>query len=295
MTNSKIGPHINKVYSKQKDLYSNIIVAILNAKNEIDFTISAIQIFIAGPRSYKINLKEEEEIKKIGKLELNIYVHNTYISNPWSYSSLIRNKALNSINKQLEIANKINAKGFIIHFPKSDINLILSNLYHLINYKFSGKIFFEIPSISKKYSVFHNVNILNNLYDRIKKEIDHNMEYFGLCIDTAHLWSCGVDISDYENTKKWLYKLTINHKNILFHVNDNTKKLGEAPDIHASLTEGSIWKKYKNNLKNSGLYAILEYAKKYNIDIILERKVVNTLNNDYYIINKLYNIILYNK
>jgi hypothetical protein len=73
----------------------------------------------------------------------------------------------------------------------------------------------------------------------------------------------------------------------MIHCNDNDKSLGESPDIHNALTEGKIWNKYKNNLKDSGLMFILSYAKKYNIPIIFERNTSTLLFNDYVIIQQI--------
>lgn len=281
----KIGPHILKTY-KNKNLHFNINEEILRARNE-NFNINTVAFFISGPKNYKINLKDDNEIKNIKNLNLNIYIHNNYVANPWSNILSVRTKSIKSIHDQLDIAHKINAKGFIIHFPKNNVELVMSIIPELINHTYQGIIYFEIPSVSKKISIFHNIDILNNLFNRIKNEIN-NSKQFGLCIDTAHIWSCGVDISTYYNTKKWLNSLHIINNNILFHLNDNIKNLGISPDIHASLTEGQIWKNYKNNLKESGIFAILEFCKKNNLSIILERKTIKMLNIDYCIINNLF-------
>jgi endonuclease IV len=131
------------------------------------------------------------------------------------------------------------------------------------------------------------VNNINLLFNRIKNEIDPNLNYFGLCVDTAHLWSCGVDLSDYLSAETWLNELNIDPKCLMIHCNDNEKNIGIAPDIHTSLTDGKIWNNYKNNLQDSGLMAILKYCKKYEIPIILERHPMELLFNDYVIIQQL--------
>lgn len=272
-----IGPHINKNMSF-KDSITDMILQISNKTSVI---ITAMAMFVAGPKSYLINVNEDD-INFIKNNNLQVFVHNTYISVPWKGQCV----AIASINKQLVICEQINAKGFIIHLPKDATNeTIIEQLMKIIDYEKVVCIYLEIPAISKGSSVFHKTERLNNLFDDIRKKIDTQERHVGLCVDTAHIWSCGVDISNYTTTRDWLHSLTM--KNIIFHLNDNKKPLGFAPDEHMTLMDGEIWKEFKNvkNKKESGLYAVLEFAKKNAYPIILERKIDESFYNDYKLIN----------
>jgi endonuclease IV len=275
----KIGPHVNG----SGGLYNNIVKAIDKAKKCCNFDITAAAIFVAGPRTYKINITKHD-IDKIPTLNLDIFVHNTYVSVPWKGDY----KAIHSIREQLRICESINAKGFIIHLPKElSIDMIINVFPKLIIPDMKTKIYLEIPSLKPSNSVFHLSSNLNILFDNIKKYLDDNMKYFGLCIDTAHLWSSGLDISDYDSVVTWLNELTIDYDNIMIHCNDNDKLLGECPDIHNTLFKGNIWKGHVDNITGSGLYAFIEYSKRYNIPIILERHMDNLLINDYIILQNM--------
>jgi len=277
----KLGHHVSK--SKDKNLYQSIIENSENVLYHSNFDMNVIGMFVSGPQNYKINLTNDEEMEKIKELPIDIFVHNNYLACPWNESKI----AIHSIRKQLEICIKISAAGFIIHLPKSsDINLVVSILPKLIIPNMTTKIYLETPALKPINSFYHNPENINNLFVEIKK-IDKDLRYFGICIDTAHIWSSGVDISEYKYTEMWLNELDIPHESILFHLNDNKKDLGIAPDEHEALTHGKIWNKYKDNIKNSGLYAIINFAKFYNIPIILERKVSKLLFNDYLIIQQL--------
>lgn len=277
----RIGPHIDRVYIK-KSLCDNIIETIKYTKECANFDITAIAIFVAGPRTYDINITANEA-DDISLLNLDIFVHNTYISHPWSD----RPVAIHSIHSQLKICNKMNATGFIIHLPKDTIDSVIKILPKLYNPSSSTRIYLEIPALKPINSIFHKPRYLNELFKRIKNEVDTNLDYFGLCIDTAHLWSCGVDLSDYKSAEDWLNELDIDYKCLMIHCNDNDKELGNAPDIHNSLTDGKIWNKYKHNLQDSGLLAIIRFAKKNDIPVILERHPMELLFNDYVIIQQL--------
>lgn len=280
----RIGPHIDRVYIKKKNanLYDNIKEAIKYTKKRANFDITAVAIFVAGPRTYNINVSTEET-DNIRSLQLDIYVHNTYISHPWEGSC----KAINSIHDQLKICEQMNAAGFIIHLPKNTIDNIIKVLPTIYDPEYTTRIYLEIPALKPSNSTFHKPKYLNELFKRIKYEVDPNLNYFGLCIDTAHLWSCGVDLSDYKSAETWLYELDIDPKCLIIHCNDNDKDLGHSPDVHNSLTDGKIWSQYKCNLQESGLMAIIKFAKKFDIPIILERHPMELLFNDYVIIQQL--------
>lgn len=280
----KIGHHIDKNYVKSENISDQIIMAKKLVKQETDITINTIGIFVFGPKSYKVTV-HPDDYDNIKKLHMNIFVHNAYVCNPWGTKL---KQALHFIRKQLEICEHINATGFILHLPKNNIEMVIQVLKLLYNPNLMTKIYLEIPAIKYTHSIFEKAEVLNELFNIIQKEIDPKLDYFGLCIDTAHLWSSGLDISSYNNVQAWLNTLKIDHKNIFFHLNDNLKKLGQAPDTHEVLMEGEIWKKYKNNLHHSGLYAFLEYIMKHNIPFIFERKKYPDVLSDYFIINKLF-------
>lgn len=277
-----IGPHIEKTYVKDGNMYENIVESIRISKENANFTFNTIAFFVVGPRNYIENLTEEDK-RKIPTLNLNIYVHNSYISVPWSNDL----RSISYIHHQLHICDKIKAKGFIIHLPNLDIDNVISILPKLYDPEIFVRIYLEIPSINPKKSIYHKTTELNKLINSIKNNIDQNMLYFGICIDTAHLWACGVDISDYKSAELWLNELDIDPRYILIHCNDSEKLLGNPPDIHSPLTQGKIWSDYKNRLTDSGLYAFIKYAYINKIPVVLERKPNKLLLNDYIIIQQL--------
>lgn len=280
----RIGPHIDKIYLNKKNasMVDHIKEAIRYTKECANFDITAVAIFVAGPRTYSVNISDDEA-NEIRLLNLDVFVHNTYISHPWSNKPA----AIHSIHTQMKICEKMNASGFIIHLPKDTIDNIISILPKLYNPECLTRIYLEIPALKPNNATFHKPKHLNELFNRIKNDVDSNLDYFGLCIDTAHLWSCGVDLSDYKSAETWLNELDIDPKCLMIHCNDNDKELGYAPDIHNSLTDGKIWQRYKNNLYESGLYAIMKFAKINDIPIILERHSMELLFNDYVIIQQL--------
>jgi len=263
----RIGNHIDKVYVKNGNMADNIAAAKTIIEKKVGIEINTAAIFVAGPRAYKINI-HQDEYDNIRQLHIDLFVHNAYISNPWGTN---KKQAIHLVHEQLKICDNIGAKGLVVHLPKGTIDDVLTVLPSLFLPDIRVKIYLEIPALLPKYSIFHKTEYLNELFHRIKQQVDPHLIHFGLCIDTAHLWSCGLDISGYTVAHDWINALRINPNNVLIHLNDNEKPLGKAPDIHAVLTHGKIWYSYKDDIKNSGLYAFVKYAMINKIPTILER------------------------
>lgn len=270
-----IGPHIDKVYEKNKNMYENIKSAISYIYDNTGIRFNTISMFVYGPRSHIQTLTDYDK-EHIPSLDLQIYVHNSYITHPWKMES----KAIRGIVNQLTICDNIKAKGFIIHLTKLDVEQTVQIMNSIIDPNIHTRIYLEIPALKPENSIYHNPQMLNKLFEQGNKT-------FGICIDTAHLWSCGVDISDYKSAELWLSEIEIDPEYLLFHCNDNEKNRGQAPDEHSALFEGKIWSKYKDNLSESGLFAFINYAQNNNIPVILERKPAKLLINDYVNIRQL--------
>jgi endonuclease IV len=172
--------------------------------------------------------------------------------------------------------------------------LELINKIHNINESSpenSPIIYLETPAIVPMWASYDTPKKLSTLFNIIHK-INKNHP-FGLCLDTAHIWTSGNDISSYEGAKRWFSELMaapyIPYDRIIIHLNDSANELGHGPDKHESLTHGFIWKNYKNRaaLKNSGLYFIFQFANEHNIPLILERNNKEKLSEDYTVLSKL--------
>jgi endonuclease IV len=153
-------------------------------------------------------------------------------------------------------------------------------------------IYLETPAITPMWANYDTPEKLSKLF-RIIHKISPNHP-FGLCIDTAHIWTSGNDISTYNGAKRWFTELMDAPyipppDRILIHLNDSARELGRGPDKHAPLTHGYIWGAYKtrNELKKSGLYFILQFSEQYNIPIVLERSGKDMLVEDYKILSKI--------
>lgn len=287
-----LGFHVSKTYNsfvKQDEKKPSIVNSLKLAQkklNDYDFTDIVLQMYVIGPQnSHECTTKEErEQIRTMINKNFNIIIHGAYINNPWNLDESIR-----IIKREMTIAYDIKAKGIIVHLgPKaSDFDRLKEVIHKIAKNKedvVRNIILYFETNAAKPQKCFETPK---KLYDFVKNmhKINETLKYklrFGLCIDTAHLYSCGISLADHDTTNNWLNEFTEKIKNIpvMFHLNDSASQLGSGKDKHAPLTKGNIWRQYNLtdgvlNIIDSGLICLLKYAHQYHCDVILERDKSN--------------------
>jgi deoxyribonuclease-4 len=298
-----IGHHVNR--DSDNLSITNYIKKAILCGNVYNIKINTAAIFVSNPRGLNIILKDESEQEElrnfIKKTNINIIAHSSYVAYIWNKKN--PKKYMDFVEREYITCKENLLSGLVIHLTKDSIlkkkyikSTIeeLINKVHIINENSSENIpiiYLETPAIVPMWASYDTPKKLSALFNIINK-INKNHP-FGLCIDTAHLWTSGNDISTYEGAKRWFSELMsspyIPYNNIIIHLNDSANELGHGPDKHESLTHGFIWKDYKNraSLKNSGLYFIIQFAKLHNIPLILERNNKEKIAEDYTVLSKI--------
>jgi deoxyribonuclease-4 len=89
-------------------------------------------------------------------------------------------------------------------------------------------------------------NTLGHSFEQLTAVLDMLPQYhdrLGICLDTAHLWGAGHDISTTESTRQVLQHCedTFGLQRLkVLHLNDTEKALGSHRDVHARIGEGVI-------------------------------------------------------
>jgi len=138
------------------------------------------------------------------------------------------------------------------------------------------RVYLEVPHVKPNKSHYETPEKLAALF-KLVRTLDPDLKFFGLCIDTAHLWSCGANIASRAEAQDWFARLEAVHDvippaAIMFHLNDNRHSKGSGMDNHMELFGGAIWGEYTHDPASSGLAAVLDYARRFNIPTVLERK-----------------------
>lgn len=287
------GLHVDRVHAagKRPSITAHIKAA-RAAGAAAGFAARAFQVFVAGPRNAKVTLKDEEadELREYldgeGR-EAAVYAHGTYVDFPW-HGSL---DAAGFVRAEVALCARAGISGLVVHLGKPDVEEVMKFIPRLVSTVSGVLIFLEVPHVKPENSHYETPEKLADLFRAIRR-LDPTLCRFGLCIDTAHLWSCGVDIQSFDAAEDWLRRLeavaaAIPPNRIIFHLNDSKDKRGSGVDHHAPLLAGEIWGEYAERPRQSGLAAFVDYIVRHETPAILERKPVEALLDDYSVLDSL--------
>lgn len=255
------GIHTKK--GDRADLYDALVDDIDN------LGINVAQIFTHGPQNRS---KNNAKFDEIAKLEIPIYVHSTYLSSPWD----LKLDAMAHVYDQLKVCAQIRAEGFVIHLRKSSIEDVVKVARELVKKSNGQKIILEAPAMRAGPASFETPARINELVRELAKFA--TADQIGICIDTSHETSGGIDLRSYDDAKQFFEDLAYPTYISLIHLNGTSLPLGSGKDCHEVIFSRNdlIWKEYKSrtkeskNIYNSGVGYIVKFCKKYRVPIILE-------------------------
>ena len=275
---AQFGPHAQRVFAKPRkgkrpSITAHIIAAKQQAATKSGFAARADELrayLDANPDTY-------------------VVAHGTYMDYPW-YGKPYPAKF---IRKELAMCARAGIAGVVVHLGIPGVKEVKPYLPRLMRESRGGAgpvVYLEVPHVQPHKSHYETPEKLAALF-RVVRQVDPQLRHFGLCIDTAHLWSCGVDLSSRAAGDDWIQRLeavagVIPPGRILLHLNDSESPLGSGTDKHAPLLCGRMWGEYRDCPSKSGLVPFVEYAIRHNIPTILEHKP-EFLEHDYQVLNKM--------
>jgi deoxyribonuclease-4 len=195
------------------------------------------QIFLSGPQNSNIKALDDDVAATLGfirKMKAQIYVHSQYLINLAAKSE--DNWHTNLLIKNLQVTRAFGGKGVVVHVGKSTKQPIsealtamkASLLAAMEHATMDCPILLETPA-------GQGTEMLTNM-----KEFLDFVETFAdlrirACIDTCHVFACGVDPHEYIDTalgRPGLVKL--------IHFNDSLGACGSCVDRHAHIGAGHI-------------------------------------------------------
>jgi endonuclease IV len=286
-----IGLHVSKTFTIGKKHTTRSMsealrhdINIIKKYIDPDVNPPCVQIFVVGPQSFKPTVVGDEITackEVLDSQNCACVIHGAYVDNPWG-DKPTRNGAIHNIKYELDIAAQIGASGVIIHLGNNtmqgnNLQYVLERIDTTLDPSVMEKtiLWLEIHAAKQSAGTFETVEKLRALFDTIES---FNLKHLrvGLCVDTAHLFSCGLSLNTYDIAMQWFENLSKHIKvNIMLHLNDSASTLGSGKDEHSELTEGKIWGEYSSEhgkpIEDSGLLAILNWAQMNKTMIILER------------------------
>jgi deoxyribonuclease-4 len=247
---------------------------------------NAAQIFLGSNRSASMKTKTKltpEEITAIREYihtrKITLIVHSIYLLNfcmAPPTSGRVKYMHTN-LQYDLHLGAQIGAICVVLHLgfkthnePAVAMQNLIGNLNKILNEMPDNIALSLETSAGQGTQIGYTLEELATIWNGVKHHNTHKHRKVGICIDTAHIFVSGYDISTPDGIKDYLDKFnsTIPWSNIInFHINDSRYALGSKKDEHRGIGSGLIYNKPSGK---QALKYIKTFCEKRRIPMILE-------------------------
>ena len=257
-----------------------------------------------------------DEIKTyISRNKICLIIHSIYLLNFCKYPPSGHNTYMHdNIQYDLKYGAMLGVKCVVLHLGSrtnmdmdTSINNLVSNINKIINNMPDGIMISLETSAGSGKQIGWNLEELSIIWNQIKHNNKHNNKTktiktksiktktikttktkttntnenkVGICIDTAHIFVSGYDISTLSGITEYMKKFDslIGIKNITnFHINDSKYALGTKHDEHRGIGQGLI---YNSDESKKALLYIKKICIKHKISMILETHSAGSLDSE---------------
>lgn len=236
-----------------------------------DLGCECMQIFTRSPQGGKAPELTKEIVKEFNLRTTNyglqtVHVHTPYYINFASANNRIRYGSVSVVREELERADLIGAKYVMTHLgsakemgkEKAFDKTVEMLKKTLAGYDGKTKLLLE-NSAGTGEIIGNNLKELAEIIKKVDSEV-----IAGVCLDTQHSFASGYDWRDFKKILSGIDSEIGLDKIKLIHANDSAAECNSKKDRHAHIGKGLIG---RGAFKN-----IVAFAKKNNIDMILETK-----------------------
>ncbi len=223
------------------------------AEDAFEIGCNTLQIFTRSPRMWRGNAPKKESIERLYELrsehDLNpLAIHGSYLTNLAASDAVVLEKSLVSFQLELANAQAVGADFLIIH-PGSARGQTTQEAIDVFanclaasqkNFEWKGLRLLLENTAGGGATLGRTFAELAALRDAVDSQCNIPL---GFCIDTAHCFEAGYDISDQQGLQESidLMQLYLGLENVhVIHTNDSRTALGSNHDRHASIGEGHI-------------------------------------------------------
>ncbi|MGZ3515340.1 MAG: deoxyribonuclease IV, partial [Thermodesulfobacteriota bacterium] len=252
------------------------------------------QLFSRNPRGWKYSPLKKREVKAFrssiqSPVLFPIFLHMPYLPNIASSKSKFYKRSIHSIATDLQRAEQLGAQYLIMHIghrmessEDQAIDAVSQGIDQAFEKVKNGVILLMENTAGQGTEIGYT-------FDQIKKIIEgvHDHQRMGVCLDTAHSFESGYDLSNKDGIDRTLEKFdqTIGLKRIhLLHLNDSKTPLGSRKDRHWHIGEGYIglegFRNLVNHLLLRHLPGIMETPRKDTVEDLKNMKVIRSLVDD---------------
>jgi deoxyribonuclease-4 len=236
----------------------------------------AIQIFASNPTGWRPPSDDAKaalafaEAARQHSLE-PVVIHAPYLINLASPEDEIRDKSINLLRWTLQRAPLLGATSVVFHTGshrgagvEAGIARIAEAIQGILPETPPEVMLLLENDVGAGHALGHSFEQIGMVLDLLPQYA----ERVGVCIDTAHLWGAGYDISTRQSTLDVLHNFdaVIGLPRLkVIHLNDTEKALGSHRDVHARLGEGIIGEE--------GLRALLTDSRLDHAAVLLETPI----------------------
>lgn len=230
----------------------------------------SIQIFGSSPRSWNRRVITDVEINEFLQWREkvlnggNVYIHACYLINFGSTDTEAINRSMASLRSDLELADKIGACGVVVHPGTLKNGQNLTNMAMNIQKVIDGGMYKSKVLIENSAGGGSSVPRTLDEIAELVRLVDRG-DAVGICIDTAHLWGFGIDISTSRKVDYFGKELEVKLRGqdvLIVHFNDSKALLGSLLDRHENIGSGQVGLEGLKAIANLGIFA--------NSDFVLE-------------------------
>jgi len=238
---------------------------------------NTMQIFSRSPQSWRNGAQLAfEDIREFNlrrkKFKINpVFIHISYLINLASPDPRLYNGSIQAYIEDIQEAEKLGADFIVTHMGShketsedAGIKRLVAALNKILEKTRGSKVGILLENTSGSgswlgYRFYHQQKILKGLKEKSRAE------RVGLCLDTAHAYLAGYNLSTKEGLEKMIEEIQemVGIKLVkLIHLNDAAGELGCHHDRHDHIGRGHIGL--------AGMKRIINHPKLRNIPMILE-------------------------
>ncbi len=250
-----------------------------------------IQFFSRNPRGWKYGSLDKKDLKAFRTMIQSsslfpLFLHLPYLPNLASPDSKYYQRSIRSMITDLKRAEEIGAQYLIVHIGhrmESPEDRALEAVSQGINRAFEEVGNAVVLLLENTAGQGTEIGYRFEQLRRIIDGVDHT-ERIGICLDTAHSFEAGYDLSEKDGVEQTLEsfdKALGLERLVLLHLNDSKTPLGSRKDRHWHIGEGYIGKEGFRYLINHpairNLPGIMETPRKDTVEDLKNMRMIRSL------------------
>lgn len=295
------GPHVD--LGGRRGTVGEALRQAARAAGQAGLRARAFQVFLGPPQTRRVTLDERELASVAEFVEAGspagaagaapepvvVVAHNSYKAAPWGAGA--DGGIAPFIREELRACARARMSGLVVHLPKdwgagcvSTLRTLLADAEGAGAEGAAGaeggdpaaapRLWLENPAVVPPTRYASG----EGLAEVLRQAEEAAPGRCGLCIDTAHLWTSGVDLAGAAGADRLLDALEEGLPGelrgagrVMFHLNDSTRERGRGPDNHQYLRQGRMWGAPGAPGAPDGLDVLLGWIRDRDAAAILER------------------------